>query len=1661
MLLTGPCHSSTFRCSRIAAIALVAALGCARKPAPPTAAIDAPATGHVGLAVQLDGSRSAPAADLPDPQSIPVTFRWSLAAAPGGSTAQLEGAAGPRPRFLPDVAGDYVVQLIVRDFAHSSAPVQATVQVTADCAPLVSAAVATPASVNVAQPVLLTGGATAPCASATVADPIVAFRWEVASAPAGSKARVLAPEQLDTSFVPDLRGSYDLALQATDALGFQSTAAHVAVTAMACGDNAPSVDSIASSLAAPGLGAAVQLRAQVSDPDAQPPCGLVRSLSYSWAVASAPAGSRAQLSSRTAQAPSFVPDVAGDYVLALIVRDQLGRASVQKAVTVHASACGGAVPTATATASASGIATGDTVQLLSLVQDPDGPPTPCGSAPATYSYAWQIVAAPLASRARLNSAALMNPSFAADAPGTYVFSVTVTASTGKVSSPALVTVTASPCGSVPPAVTINAVNGAGTGLPVRLSASVDDSANACKATAPYAFSWTLRTSPAGSAARLSGTIATGAAAGSSAQAAPSFVPDVFGDYTFQLTVTDALGLRSTASRTVTVAQCSAPLTAPITAPAGAVTGQPVQLHTAPLDANLVPGCPRVTPLLAYAWTLPGQPTGATARLNNAADAAPSFTPRVAGRYTAQLVVTDSAGNQSPASLASIDVASCNAPLTVTVPDVTGATAQPLLLTANVTEPNAGCAGTAPFRFRWALVNAPAGSTARLNNPGALAPSLVPDLPGSYQVSVVVADAAGNSSAPATGNLTVANCTAAPAVTLLPARGLTGVPLALAATVADSNTGAACPAAVTPFAYAWSLIARPPASAAALNNVAAASPSFTPDAAGTYSVSLRVTDAAGNSSAPQVQDITVANCRAPVGVAIAPQAGVTVASAVALSATVNDLQDAGCASTAPLSYAWSLTSLPARSNAALDFPFSAAPRFAPDLPGDYVATLRVTDALGNAGTATTTVVAMGCGNGGSALQVAVSPASGSAEVGQRTALAAIVRSDTNACPTQATAPYSYAWSLTAPAGSQATLVNAGSAQPSFVPDLPGKYSFTVTVTDALGYRAAPLTGGLVTAQACTITPAIAAVAPGQLTFSAVQLVGSGSSSCNQPFTYAWSFDSVPGGSSARFNDPGSRTPSFSVDVPNGTWTARLTLTDPINGAQTSTTRQVTSGPCGSVPLQPYATAGVSLPFPIAVPKAEPNPAVGSTVQYLPNYQLQLDGSLSVDKSAACAGPLAFSWSTYTTPANSTAVLYPAQAAKPVFTPDLAGDYVFQLRVSDGRFTSAPSFLHITVSDPLQDAVPGVARGVLWNDAEQPPQLRPTDNAFPTIAFYELNVAGTFYDLQFAQCTAGCATGSPSWTITTIEANAVDVRNGNSATAQVSLKYLPGTRTPVVAYRYDSTCEMHYGVYDGTVWNLSTIDALDPGCSGEHGEIQLMFVGAAATPAVAYHTHINAANPAARYAACTAGCTTGLGTTWATQDIDTVNNAGHYMTAFVNPVSNLPRIAYQDDVTRSLHYAECADGAGSCAAATGSWGAPTTILAGSGATAPGFWNSMAIAPGGVTGIAFQDATLNRVRLTSCSGACANAGNWTTVDIATQAAGNYFPSLQYDAQGLAHITYIDSAAKILRYAIQSNTTFQYFDIDHGVDDGHSSFILTPLGSTHVSYALSTGLKYYPFGD
>ena len=75
----------------------------------------------VGGVVQLDGSESF------DPDGDPISFSWQFMSQPTGSVAELTEPATSSPTFAPDVAGDYVVQLVVSDGTNDSDPDQVTI----------------------------------------------------------------------------------------------------------------------------------------------------------------------------------------------------------------------------------------------------------------------------------------------------------------------------------------------------------------------------------------------------------------------------------------------------------------------------------------------------------------------------------------------------------------------------------------------------------------------------------------------------------------------------------------------------------------------------------------------------------------------------------------------------------------------------------------------------------------------------------------------------------------------------------------------------------------------------------------------------------------------------------------------------------------------------------------------------------------------------------------------------------------------------------------------------------------------------------------------------------------------------------------------------------------------------------------------------------------------------------------------------------------------------------------------------------------------------------------------------------------------------------------------------------------------------------------------
>ncbi|NUQ44991.1 MAG: hypothetical protein HUU22_03045 [Phycisphaerae bacterium] len=138
----------------------------------------------------------------------------------------------------------------------------------------------------------------------------------------------------------------------------------------------------------------------------------------------------------------------------------------------------------------------------------------------------------------------------------------------------------------------------------------------------------------------------------------------------------------------------------------------------------------------------------------------------------------------------------------------------------------------------------------------------------------------------------------------------------------------------------------------------------------------------------------------------------------------------------LIYAWTLAQKPPGSNAVLFDADTATPSFVADLPGTYIASLVVTDE-GNLTSAAATVTI----SSQNLAATADAGADASAVVGDLVVLDGSGSSDPEFDA------LSYSWSITAaPAGSQATLNDANTAFPSFVPDLPGSYTVQLVVND---------------------------------------------------------------------------------------------------------------------------------------------------------------------------------------------------------------------------------------------------------------------------------------------------------------------------------------------------------------------------------------------------------------------------------------------------------------------------------------------------------------------------------------------------------------------------------------------------------------------------------------
>jgi hypothetical protein len=263
------------------------------------------------------GDPATVSAGIASPAAI-VEVRWSLVAAPPGSRAVAEPTGRTDATIVPDLEGEYVLELTVIDSEMR----------VATCSTVVTARASRP-PVLVCPPPITTPTRRPVTIRAMASDDfgIASMRWSVVTAPAGSTAAPRPTDSPTVDFTPDRAGAYVLRFTVTDVEGFVSTC-EVMITATPT----PPETMCPASIDTTPL-TTVEVTASALDD------GTI--VAWSWRLASRPAGSAAAPPS-PANTPTtrFTPDIAGEYQLEVTVTDDT-RATARCLVRIRALATEG------------------------------------------------------------------------------------------------------------------------------------------------------------------------------------------------------------------------------------------------------------------------------------------------------------------------------------------------------------------------------------------------------------------------------------------------------------------------------------------------------------------------------------------------------------------------------------------------------------------------------------------------------------------------------------------------------------------------------------------------------------------------------------------------------------------------------------------------------------------------------------------------------------------------------------------------------------------------------------------------------------------------------------------------------------------------------------------------------------------------------------------------------------------------------------------------------------------------------------------------------------------------------------------------------------------------------------------------------------------------
>ncbi|MBI4865584.1 MAG: hypothetical protein HY816_01405 [Candidatus Wallbacteria bacterium] len=769
--------------------------------------------------------------------------------------------------------------------------------------------------------------------------------------------------------------------------------------------------------------------------------------------------------------------------------------------------------------------------------------------------------------------------------------------------------------------------GAGRAIAIGQSTGLDGSATDPDVEDTLTYSWQVSTRPSGSAAGTAAFVPND----SPSAATPTFTPDVPGAYVVSLTVSD--GTATSAVSTIAVDVTNAQPVASAGFDGNVFVGQ-----TAVLDgrASSDPDAPNG---LTYTWTFDAVAANSALVSSNISPSGPSFSPQATfvpdrrGQYTLRLTVSDGFASAADTVLVTAPNRAPSASIAVPAGRVID---QPATADGSGSTDLDGDT----LLYRWGLV-APAASaltTASLSpnsTAAAVRTSFVPDVRGTYRLTLEVDDGVARSTVSSFDVL----------VNDLPPIANAGADRSGTATaqVTLDGTLSTDPEGLS-ITHHWRIVSAPAGSALSTasfspnGTVSSAVTRFTPDRKGSTVVGLVVNDGVLDSL---VDTATVNVSNSPPTVAASSTSG-----SLRSTVTVD-----GTASSDPngedqLIYHWTLFQIPSgsavRTSSLRPNDTTAAGRttFTPDVPGQYILTLRVED-----GTVLSEAITVN-------VNVTNTRPVAAAGTPQTTTAATLARLDgSSSSDADPATLLTYKWTFESlPAASRVTTAgiqpnNARSAaRPFFQPDAKGTYRVRLIVNDDLVDSAASTT----TVTLTNTAPIAAFTAPSTVPAgTVVTLQGQGlDPNPEDTLSYTWSLVSGPLTPTFSPNgSPAAFTTTFTASVA-GTYHVRLTVSD---------------GTAVSQPAERNVTATLVVNDP-------PVARVSGDLVGRTTAAVALDGSGSADPESV---PLVYRWRVLAgagvssvTPNDSTT------AVRPLFRSTVKGRYTLQLVVNDGAQDSQP-------------------------------------------------------------------------------------------------------------------------------------------------------------------------------------------------------------------------------------------------------------------------------------------------------------------------------------------------------------------------------------------------------